>query len=208
MLGTWSISDDELIQSSDAVDPLLTFGDPTWEEYDLTLEFQKITGTLVLFSFHTAGERKRCWFSPVCWNEGRGSELAHLYNGGWERAKGNFFWQRSPPEDGKWYSVRIEVRGERYRCFLNNQLHFEHKDARFTNGLIGLRTKRTRCKFRNIVVTAPSGDVLWTGFPDLDTDRSTCRMSPELQFLFCRQLPCTVSMACFTEGSQRNTVGE
>src|SRR5207245_8337726 len=94
-----------------------------------------------------------------------GSELCFLHEGHWGRKPGMY--RGGGISRGEWYDVRIEVRGDRFRCFLNSELLFTSQDERFQSGRVGLRPWGSASRFKDIKVTAPDGTLLWNGLPEL-----------------------------------------
>jgi hypothetical protein len=68
-------------------------------------------------------------------------------------------------EPGKWYLVRIQARGSRFKVFLDNQQLFDFEAKGLDRGAVGLRTSQSSARFRNIRVTDPQGHVLFEGLP-------------------------------------------
>jgi formylglycine-generating enzyme required for sulfatase activity len=67
----------------------------------------------------------------------------------------------------RWYSLKVEVRGDTFRAYLDDVLQFEQTDARFTHGRILLYTWNAAARFRRIKVSDPQGNVLFDGLPEL-----------------------------------------
>jgi hypothetical protein len=94
-----------------------------------------------------------------------GSDLSCLVDGKWDRKDGMFV--AGPIDFGKWYEVRLEIRGSKIRCLVDGKEVLSSADDRFTKGRIGFSTWDSACRFRDIVVTSPNDEVLWKGVPDL-----------------------------------------
>ena len=67
----------------------------------------------------------------------------------------------------RWYSLKVEARGDTFRAYLDGVLQFEQTDARFTHGRICLFTVDTAARFRRIKISDPQGKVLFEGLPEL-----------------------------------------
>ncbi len=64
--------------------------------------------------------------------------------------------------------MRLEVRGPRVRCYVDDERLFDHTDDRFAKGRVGFSTfSRTGARFRDIAITTPEGKVLWEGPPEI-----------------------------------------
>ena len=165
--GDWSTENGELVQSSLgswAERSMLIFGDQSLSNFNLTLDFKKtggFDGTDFWFHWHGDGHYEAFGLGA----HRRFAELNYIFNGRVGRQDG-----LSKPfdvETGRWYSIRLEIRGARFSCFVDDNLIFESSDPRFVDGRIGLATWSTSARFRNIKVTDPAGKVLWQGLPDL-----------------------------------------
>ena len=88
-------------------------GDKTWTDYTLTLKARKLSdreGFLVLF--HIMGDEDRIWWNIGGWNNTQNAvESGTTLDG-----------KRGFIQTGRWYDLRIEVRGDRVKCFLDGQL--------------------------------------------------------------------------------------
>ena len=87
--------------------------------------------------------------------------------GRWGRKPEHYRQQRIEP--GRWYRIKIVVRGGSARCGLDDVPYFEGVDGRFTHGLVALCTISTAARFRRIRVTTPDGKALFEGLPVLPT---------------------------------------
>ncbi|HEX4071600.1 MAG TPA: SUMF1/EgtB/PvdO family nonheme iron enzyme, partial [Planctomycetaceae bacterium] len=171
--GEWRIENDELVQptlaTGDEFFPLLVFGEPTMSNYDLTLEVKKTGGQEALgVFFHWLGPGHNRYFC-LGGNRGggnRGIDCGFHYDGKWGRENG--YWKWLNYASNQWYSLKIEVRGDTFRAYLDGVLQYEPKtDGRFTQGRICLYTDDTAARFRHIKVTDPLGNVLFDGLPEL-----------------------------------------
>jgi eukaryotic-like serine/threonine-protein kinase len=63
--------------------------------------------------------------------------------------------------------VKIFLRGPRIQVELDDHLIFDHTDETNQSGSVNLKCYNSDGRFRDIKVTAPNGDVLWEGPPDL-----------------------------------------
>jgi serine/threonine protein kinase/formylglycine-generating enzyme required for sulfatase activity len=165
--GDWTIEHDEIVQptlaSGDEMFPLLTFGEPTWSNYDLTLEAKKTGGRHALgIFFHWLGPGHYREFSLVDNGE---ENFAYTYNGKWGRENGNR--KRLPYASNRWYTLKVEVRGDTFRGYLDGELLFEQSDARFAQGRICLYTWNAAARFRRIRISDPQGKLMCEGLPVL-----------------------------------------
>ncbi len=165
--GEWRIENDELVQPTLAVGddscPLLVFGEPTLSNYDLALESKKTGGAFALgIHFHWQGPGHHREFRLA----GNGNiDFSFVYNGKWGLEDGNS--KGLSFSSNRWYSLKVEVRGDTFRAYLDGVLQFEQTDPRFTRGRISLFTWDAAARFRRIKVSDPQGNVLFEGLPEL-----------------------------------------
>lgn len=112
--GDWSAADGVFAQGGNEEGAVILAGDLSWRDYTLNLKARKTGGDEgFLILFHSADAKERCW-----WNIGGWGNTAHgLEVRGFEspRVKGRI-------ETNRWYDIRVEVRGNEYKCYLDNQL--------------------------------------------------------------------------------------
>ncbi len=165
--GEWTIENDELVQptlaSGDEFHPLLAFGEETLSNYDLTLDAKKTGGRDQLGVYFQ-------WLGPghyreFCLKGNREMEFDYRYNGKWDREDGNS--KGLNYSSNRWYSLKVEARGDTFRVYLDGVLQFEQTDPRFTHGRICLYTWNAAARFRRVKVSDPQGTVLFEGLPEL-----------------------------------------
>jgi len=161
----WRIEGDQLVQTNPTGRGEILFGDLEWTDYDVFVEGKRSGGKEgFLVFFRTRDRIRNSPFFGLGVYGNKFHESRHNVNGQWSR--------NLPPlpasiDDEQWQFVRVEVRGDRFRCFLNDKLWFNDKDNRFPKGQIGLGVWDTPVRFRNIRVLSPNGAVLWEGLPEL-----------------------------------------
>jgi len=115
--GDWKVVDGALRQNAEDKDIRAVAGDPTWTDYTLTLKARKLGGSegfLVLF--HTSDME-----NPVWWNIGGWGDTEHSLQGDGlveNHVHGSI-------ETGRWYDIRIELRGGSVKAFLDGKLVHE-----------------------------------------------------------------------------------
>ena len=162
---TWSIEGDDLVQSSAATDVHLEFGDPTWTDYELTLQAQKDSGDeAFLILFRAAEADNFYWFNIGGWGN-----IQHAIQKEVAGNRGTV----TPYYDeimntGQWYNIKIRCEGNNFKTYIDDTLIFDYTDidSPIMAGAIGVGTWSTQARYRNIQVTDLTGTtVLYSGLP-------------------------------------------
>jgi len=117
--GDWKANDGVLTQTSNAENVRAIFGDKKWTDYTLSLKARKLSGAegfLILFRTQRDGEKS--W-----WNIGGWGNTRHaLEIGGIESqpVEGHI-------ETGRWYDIRVELKGSSIKCYLDGKLIHDAK---------------------------------------------------------------------------------
>jgi alpha-L-arabinofuranosidase len=109
----WSVHDGTLGQTAEREFIRALTSEKSWTDYTLTLKARKISGRegfLVLF--HIASDEDRVWWNIGGWNNTQNA----IESGSTLDGKPGYI------ETGRWYDIRIDVRGNRVKCFLNGNL--------------------------------------------------------------------------------------
>ena len=115
--GDWKVVDGALRQNVDGENIRAVIGDPAWSDYTLTLKARKLGGSegfLVLFDTPDLD-------NPVWWNLGGWGNTEHSFQGG-DLAEDHV---RGSIEPGRWYDVRVELRGGRVKALLDGKVIHE-----------------------------------------------------------------------------------
>jgi len=113
--GSWEVVDGALRQTSNEEDARALIGDSGWSDYTLTLKARKLGGDegfLILFGMPTPDAPVKSW-----WNLGGWGNTRHAIEAPGVSADG----VAGSIETGQWYDIKIELRGNRIRTFLNGQ---------------------------------------------------------------------------------------
>ncbi len=164
--GDWKVVGKELIQRSTAT-AHLWFGDEEWADYDVSVEARTDSGR----------EGPSLYFRAEGLGNYYGLQIGG-YNATWhelnKHARGHWSRDVAPTpmkyEVGRWYRMAASVRKDRLKCTLDGELVYDHRDADYPRGRVGLRTWDAAARFRDLRVTDPAGAVLWEGPPDLPPD--------------------------------------
>ena len=117
----WSTQDGALRQTAEREFIRAVAGDRSWKDYDFEVKARKISGREgFLILFHIANDEDRTW-----WNLGGWNNTQHAVELG-----GTLDPKRAAIETGRWYDIRIQVRGDGVKCYLNGKLIHEVKQQR------------------------------------------------------------------------------
>jgi alpha-L-arabinofuranosidase len=122
--GQWKVEDGALRQTKEAEDCRATAGDPSWTDYTYSVKARKIAGAEgFLIMFRVENDNNWIWWNLGGWGN-RHSALERCSGG-----KGPLGAEAPVKiETGRWYDVRIEVKGKNIKCFLDNKLITEATD--------------------------------------------------------------------------------
>ncbi len=119
--GEWSVQDGVLRQTSMSPGVTAFIGDTTWTDYTITLKAQKLSGENGFqIYFHNRGRRER-----VRWDLGGYGNSVDLMEIGVTSASIN-----ATIETGRWYDIKIEIRGNTVKGYLDGKLLQEVGDTR------------------------------------------------------------------------------
>ncbi|HEX2935405.1 MAG TPA: alpha-L-arabinofuranosidase C-terminal domain-containing protein [Bacteroidales bacterium] len=119
--GEWSVHDDILKQNAIAQGVTIFMGDTTWTDYTITLKAQKIVGEngfQIYFRNRKNNERIR-------WDLGGYNNSVHQMEIGITSESVN-----ATIEPGRWYDVKLEIRGTSVKGYLDGKLVQEVTDSR------------------------------------------------------------------------------
>ena len=112
--GVWKVEGGIVTQTSSGADSSIVVGDPAWRDYTLELKARKLSGPEgFLIAFGLPDERTRArWNLGGLANTGYGLEFDGLSD---TRVPGSI-------ETGRWYDIRIELKGAAVKCWLDGKL--------------------------------------------------------------------------------------
>ncbi|BCM91231.1 extracellular exo-alpha-L-arabinofuranosidase [Abditibacteriota bacterium] len=121
--GNWVIQDGALRQTAEDENVRARAGDMNWTDYDLTLRARKIAGREgFLISFHNKGGDNYVWWNLGGW----GNQRSAFQHGG---GNSEFGTTDTTIETGRWYNVKISVRGDQIQGYLDGKLIVTTKDV-------------------------------------------------------------------------------
>jgi alpha-L-arabinofuranosidase len=115
--GSWQKNSGTLHQTGNLIDSTAIAGDPKWTDYTLTLKARKnfgIEGFLILVRAEDDGNF--VWWNVGGWN-GFSTGLQQTMDGD-KFMLGDLM--RNTIEPGRWYDIRVQVKGPEIICFLDN----------------------------------------------------------------------------------------
>jgi alpha-L-arabinofuranosidase len=128
--GDWNMVNGCLQQQAQGPDRRIYAGDTSWKDYTYSLKARKLGGEEgFLIMFHAADEDNWVWWNIGGWGNTRHA-LEQCEEGG-KTALG-----KEVPgkiETGRWYDVRVELRGQSIQCFLDGALIH---DVSYTQGVV------------------------------------------------------------------------
>ena len=111
--GTWSAEDGVLKQTSGTANTLITYGSPDWNNYTLTLKARKTGGSEGFLISFGVKDREQCRWNLGGWNNSSHAVEADDFRE--EHINGVI-------ETGKWYDIRIELKGTEINLYLDGTL--------------------------------------------------------------------------------------
>ena len=154
--GQWKIRKDVYCQNLTESDCRSFLDVNAWTDYVYELQARKVKGAegfLVIFRAKDAN-------SFYWWNIGGWNNRKHSLEtrGG---AKAGFPSVNGRIETGKWYDIKVVVKGPAIECYLDGKLIHKVNDGSYKSGGIGLGSWYTSVQYRNVKVTAANGTVLY-----------------------------------------------
>ena len=145
----------------------VAFGDPTWSEYEFSFQGKVVNGVHgIKARFHYTSADNYCEFAIGNYSN-RLADISFSHDGTWGR--NNLYTRPKPIEPGRWYDIKIRVRGADVICSVDGEEYFAAHDDRFTRGRVGFSTWDTKAQFRDIKIRALDGRLLWENPPSLKT---------------------------------------
>ncbi len=134
--GEWKVQDGALRQTAEKEFVRALVGDKAWTDYTIELKARKISGQEgFLILFHINDEEDRNWWNIAGWNNTQhGVELGETLDG-----------KRGSVETGRWYDIRVEVKGNNVKCWLDGKVVHDLKNTlSATRGMFASATRDTK----------------------------------------------------------------
>jgi len=166
----------QLVQDAGGWANWIFFGDEQWTDYIFTFEACKMDGPGQHGSFSAL-------FRAIDNQTNHAWEFGSFGDAQWTHVIYKSFGQRLNPgnsiirkisgiEPGHWYGMEVRAIGDKIMCLADGAKIFEYSSNELSRGKVGLRSGGPfPVRFRNLKVTTPEGELLWEGFPGLETNR-------------------------------------
>jgi hypothetical protein len=158
--GTWKIEDGVYKETSAAGPGMKALvGEPDWDDYTIEADIRIDSNKWAGLVFRAQNEFEYYIFYPEP-TPGVTAFFRHLPGGFGNR-------DRPPPNKtaikgldikvGEWYTMKIEVKGNKFKCFLNDVEQFEGTDPenKYKTGRVGIWAWETKASFDNFTVSGP-----------------------------------------------------
>jgi len=152
--GQWSISNNELVQSSkDNNFPLILLEDKQYTDVDISVDFKPISGQIdasggVVFRAKDADN-----YYIVRANALENNYRLYTFIDGMRSQIASA--TVNPPSIGKYHTMRVVASGSHIQAYLDGKLYIDHNDKTYTKGYTGLWTKADSVTaFDNFVLKA------------------------------------------------------
>jgi len=167
--GTWAVKDGALQQTAEKESVRALAGDRSWGDYTLELKARKLSGNEgFLILFHIGEDDDRVW-----WNIGGWRNTAHGIELGDTKDQ-----KRGRIETGRWYDIKVEVKGLSVMCSLDGQVIHDLKNVRqsmknlFASATTDKKTGDIILKVVNSAATATETEIDLNGAGKLGTTAS------------------------------------
>ena len=118
--GNWTVRDGALQQTAEKEFIRAIIGDKSWSDYTIEVKARKISGLEgFMVMFHITDDEDRIWWNVGGWgNTQHGVELGETLDP-----------KRGKIETGRWYDLKVEVRGAGVKCWLDGKLVHDIKNT-------------------------------------------------------------------------------
>lgn len=122
--GNWNVKDGVLTQSAEAENVIARFPNDNWSDYTLSLKARKLGGEEGFLILAGVKGDDHLWWNLGGWRNTRSA---------FERSFGGSKYEVGQPtedkiETGRWYDIRLEIKGDVVKAYLDNRLVGEIKD--------------------------------------------------------------------------------
>ena len=150
----------------DAGNPRALFGSTDWTDYELTCDAKKTGGAEGFLILYRVTDKNYFWVNIGGWANVRSGLEFGTIDGNRDGRRGAraTFAPFTKIEIGKTYKIRLVVKGETAKLYMDDELYMEStSDNGVTHGCTGLATWDTSAEYSNVMVKALDGTVLYDG---------------------------------------------
>ncbi|MHC4253915.1 MAG: family 16 glycoside hydrolase, partial [Planctomycetota bacterium] len=149
--GRWHLKGDVYTQTGLTPDCRTFAPSAGWTDYVYELKARKTGGKegfLILFRVKDHG--RFYWWNLGGWGNSRHALETRPPRRRFPSAAGKI-------ETGRWYSVKVAVKGDSIKCFFDGKLIHDVKDGTYKAGGVGLGSWSTQVEYKEVSVTTPDG---------------------------------------------------
>jgi len=149
--GTWKVIDGEYTQSS-SVSPSLSFaGESNWNDYtaEAKVKFNSMGGLGLIFR---ANNEKQYYVVYLALARETESLSLFKHTGPGVSDRSMIALAKTPLSLNKWYTLKVTVKGNSIKIYLDNISKIDKEDTTYSNGKIGLYSWGTDASFKDVRV--------------------------------------------------------
>lgn len=149
--GTWKAINGEYKLSNSAYPSLSFAGDNNWDDYtsEAKVKFNSMGGIGLVFR---ANNEKEYYVAYLYLARGKESISLYKHAGPGITDRTIIVLYNTPLVLNKWYTLKVRVKGDSIKIYLDNILKIEQEDATYTDGKIGLYSWGTDASFDDVKV--------------------------------------------------------
>lgn len=175
--GEWSVQAGALRQTAEKPRVCAFIGDKSWKDYAIHLQARKLGGREgFLIPFHIQADEDRTWWNIGGWDN-------KFFAVGWDEASARM---EGSVETGRWYDIRVQVEGDRVRCWLDGKLIHDLRRTQLSTRAIYASASREKA----------TGDII---LKVVNTAEGPTQTAIDLKGI--RRLPGKAQMIVLTSGS-------
>ena len=173
--GDWKTADGALRQSSNGDNIRAITGDKNWSDYTYSLKARKLSGAEgFLILFRVQDENTKSWWNLGGWGNSRHAlELSGVSDAG---VAGRI-------ETGRWYDIRIELKGPNIKCYLDDKLihdvHYSPMKALYASATRENKSGEVILKVVNVAGAAQAADIKLEGVAKLGRSAKATLLTSE-----------------------------
>ena len=173
--GNWKAQGGVLTQTSPAENVRAVFGDKKWTDYTLSLKARKLSGDEgFLILFRNQRDNDKSWWNIGGW----GNKRHDIEIGGIETQPVD-----GRIETGRWYDIRVELKGGSIKCYLDEELIHDAKTpgikSLYASGSRDNKTGEVILKVVNVAETTQDVEINLAGMGNVTGPAKTIVLTSE-----------------------------